>query len=359
MLGLETMTTEITLERQAAGGDAGAQMALARQLEAASQTMPARGWYARAAQSGNPAALGALATSLLSMPPFEFENGMRFMRAAAEQGDPEALHICAALAAQDTNLANNWDVALDLLRRAAGQGSQRAHDELALLADGRDRVDIPRWLASPPGTVVNEGPRILKIENFATPATCDWLIARARGRGFRARVYDPVTGGAREENYRSNSAANFDITQWDLPLVLLRTRIAALIGLPTHCLEHPMVLHYEVGQEFEPHYDFLDPDGPGLKKEIALKGQRVATFLLYLNDDYEGAETEFVKLGMQHRGRKGDALVFWNLDAEGAPDWRTQHAGRAPTSGEKWLLSQWIREDRFGFSGRGPAVHRG
>ncbi|HEX3675708.1 MAG TPA: 2OG-Fe(II) oxygenase [Rhizomicrobium sp.] len=353
------MTTEITLERQAAGGDAGAQMALARQLEAASQTMPARGWYARAAQSGNPAALGALATSLLSMPPFEFENGMRFMRAAAEQGDGEALRICAALAAQDTYLADNWNTALGFLRRAVEQGSERARGELALLEEGSGTVDIARWLASPPTRVVSESPRLLAIENFATHATCDWLIARARGRGFRARVYDPVTGGAREENYRSNSAANFDVTQWDLPMVFLRTRIAALAGLPTHSLEHPMVLHYEVGQEFEPHYDFLDPDGPGLKKEIALKGQRVATFLLYLNDDYEGAETEFVKLGVRHRGRKGDALVFWNLDAEGAPDWRTKHAGRAPSSGEKWLLSQWIREDKSSFSGRGLAVHRG
>ena len=38
-----------------------------------------------------------------------------------------------------------------------------------------------------------------------------------------------------------------------------------------------------------------------------------------------------------------DALVFWNLTPAGEPDYRTAHIGTAPTRGEKWLFSQWIR----------------
>ncbi|HEY2069411.1 MAG TPA: 2OG-Fe(II) oxygenase [Rhizomicrobium sp.] len=352
------MSADPSLGARAASGDAGAQLAYARELDDAGQVLPARGWYARAARSGDPAALRSLAVSLLSLPPFEFDAGMNFIRAAAERGDADALHICAALAAQDANLPGNWDVALDFLRRAAELGSARARDELVLLADGQGSIDIPHWLISPPHTVLSESPRIWTIENFATSETCDWLITYARGRGVRARVFDPQTGGARVADYRSNTAANFDVTQWDLPLVLLRNRIATLVGLPPYCLEHPMVLHYDPGQEFEPHFDFLDPDGPGSSQLIALRGQRVATFLLYLNDDYEGAETEFLRLGIKYRGRKGDALLFWNLDSEGQPDRRTQHAGRPPISGEKWLLSQWIREDKDG-ARAGLAVHQG
>jgi prolyl 4-hydroxylase len=70
----------------------------------------------------------------------------------------------------------------------------------------------------------------------------------------------------------------------------------------------------------------------------------VFTVLVYLNDDLEGGETEFLQLGLRHRGRKGDALMFRNVDAEGQPDRRTLHAGRPPTQGEKWLLSVWIRD---------------
>ncbi|MBF8292745.1 MAG: hypothetical protein HW392_1572, partial [Steroidobacteraceae bacterium] len=45
-----------------------------------------------------------------------------------------------------------------------------------------------------------------------------------------------------------------------------------------------------------------------------------------------------------HKGRRGDALVFANVDDSGAPDYQTVHAGLPPTSGVKWLLSQWVRD---------------
>ena len=39
-----------------------------------------------------------------------------------------------------------------------------------------------------------------------------------------------------------------------------------------------------------------------------------------------------------------DALFFYNVDENGAPDPLTEHAGVPPTRGEKWLLSQFIRD---------------
>jgi len=73
-------------------------------------------------------------------------------------------------------------------------------------------------------------------------------------------------------------------------------------------------------------------------------GQRVATFLVYLNDGYEGGETSFPRLDYRFKGATGDALVFANVEPNGAPDPRTMHAGTPTTRGEKWLLSQWIRD---------------
>jgi hypothetical protein len=58
----------------------------------------------------------------------------------------------------------------------------------------------------------------------------------------------------------------------------------------------------------------------------------------------EGGETDFPRLGIRHRGRKGDGLMFRNVDAEGRGDYRTLHAGLPPTQGEKWLVSLWIRD---------------
>src|SRR5689334_18536072 len=109
-------------------------------------------------------------------------------------------------------------------------------------------------------------------------------------------------------------------------------------------MELTKVLHYQPGQQFDPHYDFIDPEVPGYAGELAARGQRLATFLLYLNDDYEGGETAFPQLGLKHKGRRGAALLFANVDRNNAPDRRTLHAGLPPASGEKWLLSQWLRD---------------
>ena len=68
------------------------------------------------------------------------------------------------------------------------------------------------------------------------------------------------------------------------------------------------------------------------------------TFLLSLNDDYEGGETQFpISRQTLSRASKGNALFFWNVEPDGSPDKRVLHAGLPPTRGEKWMLSQWIR----------------
>ena len=96
-------------------------------------------------------------------------------------------------------------------------------------------------------------------------------------------------------------------------------------------------------QHFAPHFDFLDEQSPALAADIAARGQRIVTFLLYLNDDYAGGETAFPALGLHHRGRCGDALMFANVDLAQRPDPQTLHAGLPPQRGQKWVLSQWIR----------------
>ena len=68
------------------------------------------------------------------------------------------------------------------------------------------------------------------------------------------------------------------------------------------------------------------------------------TFLVYLNDDFQGGETEFLSTGLKVKGRKGDGLLFRNADESGQPDLNSRHAGLPPVSGIKFLASRWIRQ---------------
>jgi prolyl 4-hydroxylase len=325
------------LEARARQGDVEALLELGAHHAAEGNVKQARGCFATAAKAGSLAGLRLLATSLLSQEPIEGEAGTNMMRAAADKGDAEAACICANLAAGDINLPDRAAVARQCLEVAAERGLERAREQLAFLDASHADVD----LSSLSRHDVFDTPRISIVEGFATAAECEWIIQRARPLLHRAYVYNPSNGSFFTQEARNNSSVEFGIDRSDVVIMGLRLRIQALTGL--HRPEVTSILHYAPGQEFKPHYDFLDPELPGYALDIQRSGQRAATFLIYLNDDYEGGETEFVKLGWRFKGRKGDALLFWNLNAAGEPDYNTQHAGTPTTSGEKWIFSQWLR----------------
>jgi hypothetical protein len=278
--------------------------------------------------------------------------GARLIVAAAEGGGGLACTMAAALLAVGAGGPPDWPRALDYLRRGAELGFQVAQAQLRLLAgkDGDDwkglqrSVDIEAWRAAPEPSPLSSDPRVWAFEGVASPAVCDWIIAQARSRLRPATVFTSA-GFYGVSSERNNSAAQLSAADADLVVLAVRERLAACADLPVMHLDGPQVLHYAVGQQFAPHVDFFDPAIPNQAEQMAFAGQRVATALLYLNDEgLEGGETDFPRLGIRHRGRPGDALVFFNVDAAGQSDRRTLHAGLAPTRGEKWLLSQWIRD---------------
>jgi hypothetical protein len=252
----------------------------------------------------------------------------------------------ATVEAMGAGRPQDWSRAFDWLRRSARAGSDAARAQLAMLeADSADRpFDIAALTAPPPKRAVSERPRIRVLEAFATAAECDWLIELAKDRLNPAWVWDPATGEGRPDPHRTNRALDLRLAQMDVVVQVVRARIAAATNLPLPVFEPAQIMRYAVGEEFRPHHDYLDPAYGGHGPQLARFGQRIATFLIYLNDGFEGGETVFPRTGFSYRGRKGDALLFANVDAATrAPDPLTLHAGLPPTRGEKWLLSQWIR----------------
>jgi prolyl 4-hydroxylase len=289
--------------------------------------------------------------------------GARMLLAAAEKGCAEADTIISVVIATDAKEAKDWSLALGYVQRAAERGSSLAREQLCLLARDRDlaaaarsfrgdnaiweklrdTIDLAALLKAPVVKYASSSPRIAVVENFASAAECSWMIARGALRMNKAGIYNQVTGAAQVDASRTNSAMLFNILDTDFVLTLLRARIAAATGFARPSLEETNVLHYACGESFVRHFDFYDAALPASAAEIAAKGQRAATFLIYLNDDFVGAQTDFPSLGWRYRGKAGDALLFFNTHPSGGPDILTMHAGLPPSSGEKWLLSQWLR----------------
>ncbi len=279
------------------------------------------------------------------------------VEADARAGMAPASRLLSTLAAAGIGMPQDWRRALSHLADAARGGSAWAQGQLEVLgsppedqgpraAEG-DRwdalaasVNLEAWAAPGVRRLLNAAPRTVAIAGFLPPAVCRWLISLAAGGLKPAQVYAPDGSPALASDARSNSFLEFGILNCDVVVLLTRHRIAATLGVPVGALENSQILHYAVGQQFARHHDYLDPALP----DVAERGQRIVTFLIYLNDAFAGGETDFPRLGLRHRGAAGDALIFANLDpVTGAGDPRTLHAGLAPTAGEKWVFSQWVR----------------
>jgi prolyl 4-hydroxylase len=286
------------------------------------------------------------------------------MAGAETNAAADAAHLMARRCAEGAGVLQNWNEALDHLAHAAELGSAAAHAELAALArdwplaeallagetrppatarDLRGRIDIATFLKPGVRKIVSAAPRIAALEEFCDPNICRWLVGRAEPKLQPAKIYNPLTGGSGHESVRDNSECHFPRDEADLVLLTLRARIAQATEVPIAGMEATAILHYRPGQQFKPHFDFFDTRHPGYAKVVAETGQRVVTFLLCLNDDYEGGATEFPAVGMRFKGKMGSAIFFWNVTPHGVPDRQTVHAGSPTTRGEKWLLSQWIR----------------
>ena len=278
-------------------------------------------------------------------------SGARYIARAAEKGDAEALAQQAILVAAGIQNPPDWDRALEMLQRAAQTGWLPAQEQLRFLADGsgenfdhlRKRIDVASWLRPPETKVVCEWPRMLIARRLMRDGECARVIEKARGKLRRAGIYDLETGAETVVDERSNSKAELSLLDIDVPFVMLIARMSSMLGLPSQFFEPTNVLHYAPGQEFKPHHDFLSTNEPGLAANVKALGQRIVTLLVYLNDRYEGGETRFPQLNYAFKGAAGDALMFGNVNAKGEPDERTLHAGTPPLSGEKWVLSQWVR----------------
>jgi prolyl 4-hydroxylase len=256
-----------------------------------------------------------------------------FFERAAALGDPESQAIARAFLAGGVGGAPDWQRAMAMLE-AAGSSDPEAAAQLRLLRSMNLASD-----GTPQGEFQSEclsaDPDVRLFPSFFSEAECDYLVATAAPQLKPSTVIDPYTGRHIPHPVRTSSAVGFPFISENPAIHALNRRLAAASGTDVRAGEPLQVLRYAPGQEYRPHSDAM----PG----VPPNQQRVLTFLVYLNEEFEGGETAFPAAGLKVRGRKGDGLLFRNASPDGIPDDRALHAGLPVTSGTKIIASRWIR----------------
>ena len=114
-------------------------------------------------------------------------------------------------------------------------------------------------------------------------------------------------------------------------------KCVSMTDRPLRNCEDLQVLKYKPNGFYKPHQDCFDDN----------KNKRMYTFIIALNDEYEGGETEFPNIKRRYRLEKGDALFFNTLNNYECITKKAVHGGNPVLSGEKWICNLWIRKFRY------------
>lgn len=270
---------------------------------------------------------------------------------AAKSGEPRSAMQLAILI---PDLPENAAVRTALMRVAASAGepisrmflerSPPSPPSLPLdWQDVRARVTWPHERPMPEAEKRSEQPRIVALRGLFTAQECIYMALKGMPMLRPARIV-ARDGSSTVDAMRSNETAKFGLLEADVVVQSLDLRVAAALGHPAENGEGFALLRYQVGQQYLPHCDWIDPEREATRADLERWGQRVATCVVYLNDAFEGGTTEFPKLGLEFRGGVGDAFIWDNVLPTGEVDPLTLHAGRPPTQGMKYLLSKWMRD---------------
>jgi len=166
--------------------------------------------------------------------------------------------------------------------------------------------------------------RAFSVQGVLTPDDCAELIERATSLGFADAPITTARGFQHRPDIRNNTRVIIDDTELAIRLwPRLRPWFPAEPGVePLGLNERFRVYRYDPGEFFAPHRD-------GHYQRPNTAERSIYTVLLYLNDDFEGGATAFLRPRARYLPKKGSALCFVHP---------LVHEGQAVVSGRKLVL---------------------
>lgn len=174
-------------------------------------------------------------------------------------------------------------------------------------------------------------PRV--IPNLLSKEECEYIISKATPNLSISTVSN---GKAINLSVRKSETAWLDFKDVKINDIVMRCLKYVNINDPVYC-EKLQVLRYEKGGMYKHHQD----------AELHDTNKRKHTFILALNEGYEGGETDFPVLKRSYKLKMGDVLLFDTLDTWGRIPHQALHSGEPLKGGEKWIANLWVHESKI------------
>ena len=196
---------------------------------------------------------------------------------------------------------------------------------------------------------------IIKYYDVLTDDECNCIIKNSKKDLKESVVYkDGFTKKEIDPDVRISKTAWLDkdsTTEIELRKTIdkLENIASFITKLPVVNQEQIQVVNYEKGGYYNPHYDACN--APDIDSKINMNGstgQRVYTFLIYLNDNLRGGSTYFPKIDKYIEPKKGMGILFRNINYNNNDFHElAEHTGTVIKKGEKWICNIWVHENNY------------
>ncbi|CAF0718005.1 unnamed protein product [Brachionus calyciflorus] len=188
--------------------------------------------------------------------------------------------------------------------------------------------------------LVHDKPKIWLYHDVITEKQIEIMKELATPKLRRAIVRSPVTGKFETAEYRISKSGW--LTDREHPSLNYLTKLVkAVTNLTMETAEEWQIANYGIGGQYEPHFDFARKTEPRDAFSEAI-GNRIATWLFYLETPEVGGATVFPPVGARVNPTKRSAAFWYNLHPSGDGDYRTRHAACPVLYGTKWVSNKWI-----------------
>ena len=179
------------------------------------------------------------------------------------------------------------------------------------------------------------------LPGFLAAEECERLIAIIESRIQPSKLFND----RKVPNARTSSTHFF--AQEAPETLALGHKIDEVTGIARSHAETIQGQRYRVGEEYRHHRDYFREERDHWQNERRRGGQRSWTAMVYLNAVEAGGETEFPELGLTVTPEPGLLIAWDNMDRSGRPNRNTRHAALPVISGEKYVITQWYRQEEW------------
>jgi prolyl 4-hydroxylase len=191
---------------------------------------------------------------------------------------------------------------------------------------------------------------VWEIFGILTPEECKKLQEIAIKKGMTpSEIISYGSSTDRETDNTMRKSVQAWLPDETDPLIMkLANYTESITQLPRKNQEMIQIVKYDPGGQFISHYDTCDHEDQDYCARVNhFAGHRRATLLIYLNEDFDGGETEFPNLGLTIKPQTGKGILFWTTKDDDKIIKESLHRGHKVEKGNKWIATKWTHPNEW------------